>query len=60
MDIETVRHIALDDFLESLGHSPVRRKGNVLWYLSPLREERTASFKVDTGLNSWYDFDAPI
>lgn len=56
MDIETVRHIALDDFLESLGHSPVRRKGNVLWYLSPLREERTASFKVDTGLNSWYDF----
>ncbi len=56
MDIETVRHIALDDFLESLGHSPVRRKGNVLWYLSPLREERTASFKVDIGLNCWYDF----
>ena len=60
MDIETAKRIALDDFLESLGHSPVRRKGNVLWYLSPLREERTASFKVDTGLNSWYDFDAPI
>ena len=56
MDIETVRHIALDDFLESLGHSPVRRKGNVLWYLSPLHEERTASFKVDIGLNCWYDF----
>lgn len=56
MDIETAKRIALDDFLESLGHSPVRRKGNVLWYLSPLREERTASFKVDTGLNSWYDF----
>ena len=56
MDIETAKRISLDDFLESLGHSPVRRKGNVLWYLSPLREERTASFKVDTGLNSWYDF----
>ena len=56
MDIETAKRIALDDFLESLGHSPVRRKGNVLWYLSPLREERMASFKVDTGLNSWYDF----
>ena len=37
-------------------HSSVRRKGNVLWYLSPLREERTASFKVDIGLNCWYDF----
>lgn len=56
MDIETARHIALDKFLESLGHSPVRRKGNVLWYLSPLREERTASFKIDTGLSCWYDF----
>ena len=56
MDIETAKRIALDGFLESLGHSPVRRKGKVLWYLSPLREERTASFKVDTWLNSWYDF----
>ena len=56
MDIETAKRIALDDFLESLGRSPVRRKGNVLWYLSPLREERTASFKVDIGLNCWYDF----
>lgn len=56
MDIETAKRIALDDFLENLGHSPVRRKGNALWFLSPLREERTASFKVDTGLNSWYDF----
>ena len=56
MDIETAKRIALDDFLESLGHSPVRRKGNALWYLSPLREERTASFKVDTWLDCWYDF----
>lgn len=56
MDIETARHIALDKFLESLGHSPVRRKGNVLWFLSPLREERTASFKVDNRLSCWYDF----
>ena len=56
MDIETAKRIALDDFLESLGHSPVRSKGKVLWYLSPLREEHTASFKVDTGLSCWYDF----
>ena len=56
MDIETAKRIALDDFLESLGHSHVRRKGRVLWYLSPLREERTASFKVNIGLNCWYDF----
>lgn len=56
MDIETAKRIAIDDFLESLGHSPVRHKGKILWYLSPLRKERTALFKVDTGINSWYDF----
>ncbi len=32
------------------------RKGTRLWYLSPLRQEHTASFKVETTLNCWYDF----
>jgi hypothetical protein len=25
------------------------------WYLSPLREEKTPSFKVDRRINVWYD-----
>ena len=32
------------------------RKGTRLWYLSPLRQEHTPSFKVETTLNCWYDF----
>ena len=32
------------------------RKGTRLWYLSPLRQEHTPSFKVETALNCWYDF----
>ncbi|MCS2960233.1 hypothetical protein NXV12_02595 [Bacteroides thetaiotaomicron] len=27
-----------------------------LWYRSPLRQEKEASFKVNTGINCWYDF----
>ena len=26
------------------------------WYKSPLRQEHTSSFKVETALNCWYDF----
>jgi len=44
--------------LEMLGHEVVARKKNDTdyWYLSPLREERTASFHIDRLNNEWYDF----
>lgn len=45
----------LVDLLESLGHRPVKIRGNDYWYLSPLREEKTASFKVNRRMNVWYD-----
>ena len=38
------------------GHEPKHIKGNAYWYSSPLRQERTPSFKVNTELNQWYDF----
>lgn len=56
MDILTVKQIRIEDYLHTLGHAPVRRQGVNLWYRSPLREEKVASFKVNTGLNCWYDF----
>lgn len=56
MDILIVKQIRIEDYLHTLGHAPVRRQGVNLWYRSPLREEREASFKVNTGLNCWYDF----
>lgn len=42
-------------FLGSLGFHPQRISRSDYWYLSPLRQERTASFKVDRKLNLWYD-----
>ena len=42
--------------MSQLGHSPVKTQGNRLWYKSPLRQEHTASFKVQTDINCWYDF----
>ncbi|WP_084153114.1 toprim domain-containing protein [Pedobacter jeongneungensis] len=43
-------------YLESLGILPQKIRGNSYWYLSPLRIEKTASFKIDRKLNRWYDF----
>ena len=48
MELEQIRQISLVGFLEDLGHMPVSRKGNDVWFRSPFRNERTASFKVDT------------
>lgn len=56
MDILTAKQIRIEDYLHSLGHTPVRRQGANLWYRSPLRQEKEASFKVNTGINCWYDF----
>lgn len=50
-----VKQIDLVDYLRSLEHEPVKIRGNNYWYLSPLRTERTASFKIDRRLNCWYD-----
>ncbi|WP_287117885.1 MULTISPECIES: toprim domain-containing protein [Duncaniella] len=42
--------------MSRIGHEPTARKGTRLWYKSPLRQEHTPSFKVETALNCWYDF----
>ncbi len=56
MNIEVIRTIPLADFLARLGHEPVRRSGNELWYLAPYRGERTPSFRVNVSKQLWYDF----
>ena len=54
--IKEIKSIPLAAFLSRLGHEPAARKGTRLWYKSPLRQEQTPSFKVDTAINCWYDF----
>lgn len=56
MNIDGIRTIPLADFLARLGHEPVRRSGNELWYLAPYRGERTPSFRVNMAKQLWYDF----
>ncbi len=48
--------IDLVDYLSNLGYRPQKIKNNDYWYLSPLRNEKTASFKVNRKLNVWFDF----
>ena len=55
-DIDAMRQISLADFLARLGHEPVRRSGNELWYRAPYRSERTPSFRVNVAKQLWYDF----
>ena len=50
MELEQIRQISLVGFLENLGHMPVSRKGNDVWFRSPFRNERTASFSGMSGL----------
>ena len=54
--LKEIKSIPLADFLSKLGYEPASRKRARLWYKSPLRQEHTPSFKVDTSLNCWYDF----
>jgi hypothetical protein len=50
------KKIDLVDYLASLGHHPQKIRNSDYWYLSPLRQERTPSFKVNRNKNLWHDF----
>ena len=56
MNINDIKQIKLHDFLAVVGCKPVKQYGVNLMYLSPLRAEKHASFKVNTEINQWYDF----
>ncbi|SDE41561.1 CHC2 zinc finger [Mucilaginibacter pineti] len=57
---KTAKELPIIDYLEQCDIQPQRIKGHNYWYLSPLREEKTASFKVNTKLNAWMDFGEGI
>jgi hypothetical protein len=56
MNIEQANNIPLSEILEKIGCRPVKVRGNEIWYLSPFRDEKTASFKIHTEKNVWQDF----
>lgn len=56
MDAKTINKFPIRDYLAVRGIRPAKERGYYGFYLSPLREEHTPSFKVDYGQNLWYDF----
>lgn len=58
LSLEEIRDFDLVNYLASLGHQPehIKKQGTDYWYLSPLRTEGEASFKVNRQKNRWFDF----
>ena len=56
MNLHNIKQKSIVDYLQQHGYSPQHIRGNAYWYCSPLRKEHTASFKVNTERNQWYDF----
>ena len=59
MRADQAKTIPVASYLESQGVTPKnsRKGGRELWYISPIRTtDKNPSFKVDTGMNCWYDY----
>jgi DNA primase len=52
---EEARKMDMVEYLSGLGLQPEKIREVDYWYLSPLREEKTPSFKINRQLNRWYD-----
>ncbi|CAM4092796.1 toprim domain-containing protein [Gillisia hiemivivida] len=52
---ERARNLSIVKTLARFGHFPNRTTEKEAWFLSPLRSETQASFKVSLILNRWYD-----
>ena len=55
MNCEQANQIGLVDYLNSLGYQPQKIRGSEYWYLSPFRDEKEPSFKINRNKNVWYD-----
>ena len=54
--IQTIKSLSIRAYLAERGLRPTKDNPRYGLYLSPLREERMPSFKVDYVQNLWYDF----
>jgi hypothetical protein len=55
MNCHQANQIGLVDYLDFLGFQPRKITRSNYWYLSPFRNEKNASFKVESNKNVWYD-----
>jgi hypothetical protein len=55
LSCQEAKKIDLVGYLVSLGYYPLKVNGPDFWFFSPFRNEKTASFKVNSRLNVWFD-----
>jgi DNA primase len=55
LSLREAKEMDMVDYLSRLGYEPAKIRNADYWYLSPLRNEKTPSFKVNRKLNRWYD-----
>ena len=60
INCERARQISVMDTLAKLGHFPIKESEKEAWFLSILRSETQASFKVSKVLNRWYDHSTGV
>jgi hypothetical protein len=60
MTCQQAKEISIVEFLKSNHIHPEYIRGKDHWYLSPLRQENRASFKVNSELNLFYDHGSGI
>src|ERR1700749_666649 len=52
---QQAKRLDMVDYLAFIGHFPKKIRGQDHWFVSPFREEKEPSFKVNRHLNCWYD-----
>lgn len=55
MNIEQANTVPISLLLDNLNIKAARKSGNDYYYRSPIRDEKTASFHVNTDKNVWFD-----
>ncbi|MDM1408686.1 toprim domain-containing protein [Myroides sp. DF42-4-2] len=55
MNCSEAKKISLVSILDKIGAKKIKQSNHEVWYLSPFRNETTASFKIDLAKNIWFD-----
>jgi hypothetical protein len=55
VSLEEAKQMDMVEYLSKLGYEPTKVSNEDYWYLCPLRDEKTASFKINRKMNIWYD-----
>lgn len=55
-DLDALKRLPISDYLQRQGITPTKSYAGYALYYAPYREDSTASLKVDTRQNLWYDF----